>query len=212
MMKKIFILLIALTGIVVCQAQNNAQDILNKTSAAFTKAGGIEAKFRVQLSQSGKPMGTSAGTIRIKNDKFVMETQEGTTWFNGKTQWSYLSSSEEVNISNPTQEELQSINPYLLLNTYKKGYSCKLGTQQTYAGKQIYEIILLPTNRNNDISQITLYIQKQTYQPLYIEILQKNKSLNKIIVTGYRTKQNYPDKTFNFNKQKYPNAEEIDLR
>lgn len=211
-MKRIFFILFALTGIVFCQAQNEAQTILDKTSAVFADNRGIEAKFRLQISQSGKPAGETSGSLRIKNDKFVMETPDGTTWFNGKTQWSYLVSSEEVNISNPTQEELQSINPYLILNMYKKGFTCRLGNQQTFAGKQIYEITLTPANRNNDISHITLYIQKQTYQPLYIEVLQKNKNLSKITITGYRTKQKFPDKIFTFDKQKYPDAEEIDLR
>ena len=210
-MKHIFLILFALASLI-CQAQNNAQSILDKASASFENAGGVEAKFRIQLSQSGKPIGTNTGTIQIKNDKFVMETPESITWFNGKTQWSYLPSSNEVNISNPTQEELQSINPYLLLDTYKKGYTYKLGAQQTFAGKHIYEIILTSTNRNNDISQITLYIQKQSYQPLYIEVLQKNKSISKITVTEYRTKQKFPDKRFNFDRQKYSDAEEIDLR
>lgn len=54
-------------------------------------------------------VGQSAGVIELKGEKFVLKTDDGITWFDGKTQWSYLRSSDEVNISNPTGTELQAL-------------------------------------------------------------------------------------------------------
>ena len=66
-----------------------------------------------------------------------MDTPESITWFDGKTQWSYVVTSGEVNISNPTREELQTINPYLLLSTYKKGFTYELGKAK-HSGINLY--------------------------------------------------------------------------
>ena len=62
----------------------------------------------------------------MKGDKFLLETEGVTTWFDGRTQWSYLASSDEVNVSEPTLEELQSINPYSWLSLYKQDYKLKV--------------------------------------------------------------------------------------
>ena len=132
------------------------------------------------------------------------------SWFDGKTQWSYLESSEEVNVSNPTPEELQTINPYALLSIYKNGYNYKYAGTKSCNGKQGFEVILTPENKQ-DITSITLFVS-QTYQPLYIKVEQNNKSANEIIVTSYQTNQPLDNTTFKFDKKKFPNAEVIDLR
>lgn len=213
-MKKRLSLFITLAAVLsFCAAQENAKGILDKVSSVFTKDNGIQAEFKLQVTEQGRTKGDGRGTIRIKGDKFMMETPAGITWFNGKTLWSYLPSTDEVNISTPGREELQSINPYLLLNTYKKGFECTLGNKKTFQNKPVYEVTLTPVNsKNNDIACITIYIDKQTYRPLYIDVMQNNGLITKITVTGYLVKQTFADTLFVFDKKKYPDAEEIDLR
>jgi len=212
-MKKIYCILITLiASTALCFSQNDEKNILDKTSSLFSKSEGVRADFTIQVTQDNKHTDKMPGNIRINIGKFVLETPSGTTWFNGETQWSYIPSTEEVNISNPTEEELRFINPYLLLNTYNQGYSCQLGNKSTFEGKQIYEIKLKPESKNNDIRSIVLYIQKSTYHPLYIEVTQKDKTITKVTVANYQFKQNFPDSIFIFDKKKFPDAEEIDLR
>lgn len=88
----------------------------------FSQGGGIRAGFTVSAST-----GSSSGSICLKGDKFVLEAGGVTTWFDGHTQWSYLVSSDEVNVSEPTADELQSLNPYAWLSLYRNGYRAEVG-------------------------------------------------------------------------------------
>lgn len=203
-------ILFFLTGI--CEAQNDAKSILDKASSVFVKDNGVKAEFRLEVSDQGHAPHPIEGNICIDGDKFVMTTPQSITWFDGKTQWSYLPSSDEVNISNPTREELQTINPYLLLKMYKKGYHLSLGNATTFRGKPIHEVTLTPASSQNGISFISLYIDKQTSRPLLIEVMQNNGSLSKITITNYLIRQTFDNKIFVFDKKKYPDTEEIDLR
>ena len=118
-----------------------------------------------------------------------------------------------MNVSNPTQEELQQINPYTFLYMYQKGFSYKLGTVKTYGGKAVWEVILTAKDKKQDLERITLYVTKNTYEPLYILLQQRDQQTrNEITVTGYQTRLNYADSIFSFDKKQYPNAEIIDLR
>lgn len=201
-MKRTYLLTLALflSVSVFAQKDKQAREILDKTANTLQQAGGIRAAFG----------GTANGTLLLKGDQFYLNSGGVQSWFDGKTQWSYLKDSEEVNISNPTPEELQTINPYALLSIYKNGYNYKYAGTKNHNGKQGFEVILTP-EKKQDVASITLFVSK-TYQPLYIKVEQSNKSVNEIIVTSYQTNQSLDNATFRFDKKKFPNAEVIDLR
>lgn len=213
MMKYIFSVLIALLSWPVVAQQSQAKAVLDKAAEAFRKAGGIQAEFSVKYYDNGQFAGTSNGVIHLKGERFQLKTPEAATWFDGKTQWSYLESSEEVNITTPTQEELQSINPYTLLYMYQKGFSYKLGSVKSFGGKPVTEVVLTAINRKQDIASIILYVSPDTYQPVFILLQQRGgKNRSEITITGYKIGLNYPDTDFVFDRKQYPNAEIIDLR
>ena len=110
----------------------NANDILRKAAAAYENSNGISASFTMFTRSAGQNAGESfEGTIQMKGDKFTLVTPEALTWFNGTTQWTYVERNDEVNVTNPTGEELQFTNPALLLNSYKKGFTAAYKGEST---------------------------------------------------------------------------------
>ena len=215
MRKYIFSVLIALLSLPVIaqQQQSQAKAVLEKAAEAFKKAGGVRADFTLKALNDGRLEGRENGVIQLKGEKFMLKTSETTTWFDGKTQWSYMVRNDEVNVSTPTQEELQQINPYTFLYMYQKGFSYKLGTTKTFRGKAVWEVVLTARDKKQELERITLFVTKDTYEPLYILLQQRGQQTrNEITVTSYQTGQNYTDRVFTFDKKQYPNAEVIDLR
>lgn len=215
MKKYIFSVLIALLSLPVIaqQQQSQAKAVLDKTAEAFRKAGGVKAEFSVKAVTGGVTEGSESGTIELKGEKFVLKTGDVTTWFDGKTQWSYVTKNDEVNVSTPTQEELQQINPYTFLYLYQKGFSYKMGTAKTFRGKAVMEVVLTAKDKKQELERITLYVTKNNYEPLFISLRQRGQStVNEITVTDYQTGLKYADSDFVFNRKQYPTAEVIDLR
>ena len=208
MRKYIFSVLIALLSLPVIaqQQQSQAKVVLEKTAEAFKKAGGVRADFTLKAVNDGHLEGRENGIIQLKGEKFMLKTSETTTWFDGKTQWSYMVRNDEVNVSNPTQEELQQINPYTFLYMY-------LGTVKVYQGKAAWEVILTANDKKQELESITLYVTKSTYEPVYIQLQQRGqKTRNEITVTAYQIGLDYADHVFTFDRKAYPTAEVIDLR
>lgn len=213
MMKYIFSILIALLTLpVFAQKQAQAKLVLDKTADAFEAAGSVKADYSIQAFNKGNSLGTASGVIELKGDKFLLKTPETISWFDGKTQWSYLIANDEVNISTPTEAELQGMNPYALLYLYKKGFDYKFGTVTNFHDKPIYEILLVATDKKQDLSRIVLYVTKDLYQPVYIAVEQRDGSRSEITITGYQTGLKLDDSAFVFDKKQYPTAEVIDLR
>ncbi|MBQ5467166.1 MAG: hypothetical protein IIT60_07925, partial [Muribaculaceae bacterium] len=99
-MKKLFSLIFILAAISV-QAQN-ATAIFNKVVSTFKASGTVSASYS---------MNGSKGTIVMQGTKFRILANDVKSWFNGKTQWTYSDQTGEVNIIDPTSQELQMTNP-----------------------------------------------------------------------------------------------------
>ena len=213
MNKYIFSILLALLSLpVFAQKQTQAKLVLDKTAAAFEKAGGVKAEFTVQAFNKGRSVGVTNGTIELKGEKIFLKTSETISWFDGKTQWSYLTGSDEVNISTPTEAELQGLNPYAFLYLYKKGFDYELGKVDRFRDNGVYEVILRSANKKQELSHIVLYVMKDTYEPVYIKLDLRDGSRNEITINSYHTGLKLPDSVFVFDKKEYPTAEVIDLR
>ncbi len=77
----------------------------------------------------------------------------------------------------------------------------------------VWEVVLTARDKKQELERITLFVTKDTYEPLYILLQQRGQQTrNEITVTSYQTGQNYTDRVFTFDKKQYPNAEVIDLR
>lgn len=202
-MKHIYItclLLLSTFALANASQDNRAKTILDHTADAYRKAGGIHILFG----------GTQQGTLLLKGECFYLECGGVKSWFDGKTQWSYVEQNEEVTVSNPSPEELQSINPYALINSYATLFDYRYGTRHTINGKQGDEIILTPRQKG-DIRSIVLFISGK-FQPLYITINLSNGQTQEFRILSYKTRQAYTDDTFRFNPKHYPDAEVIDMR
>ncbi|MDR0895145.1 MAG: hypothetical protein LBN06_07610 [Prevotellaceae bacterium] len=201
-------------GILPLSAQTpKAREVIDRAAETFRKAGGIQAQFTVATYTGELLQESTTGTIRMKAEKFVLQSGGVQTWFDGHTQWSYLPDNNEVNISEPTEEELQSINPYSLLYIYKRGYNIKPGSDTQYNGQPAYVVQLDATGKKNDLRQIVLYVDPHDYRPLCIRMVQRGNDDRVVIqLTGYKTGESYPDSLFAFDEKAYPNVEIIDLR
>lgn len=212
-MKKIFLLLLFVCTLqnVAAQKDPQARKVLEATEKTFEKGKGISARFTAENFVNGQSQGSSTGTMKIKGQKFQLTTNDLITWFDGKTQWSYLKQNDEVNVSTPSASELQGMNPYAILNIYKKGfnYSVQKGTLR---GQGVYTVRLTAENQSNDIQEILLDVSQSNYTPFCIRFRQKNGNWTKIVVRDFKNQQKFNDQDFTFPKEAYPNAEVIDLR
>ncbi len=190
------------------QQADEARAVLDRTAAAFRSMGGVEMRFTARARE-----GTSQGVIRLQDTKFFLETDGTLTWFDGKTQWTYLADADEVNISTPTPEELQSLSPYSWLSLYETGYNLKLSSQGTDADKTTYKVVMNARRRDMDISCLIVYIDKASLRLEKVGLLYRgSKDAIVLIADSYKTGQHYADGYFRFDEAAHPTAETIDLR
>lgn len=198
-MKRICFLITTVLFSTITFAQT-AKSVLDRTAANITVKSGMQADFKMSGS-----MGSTSGTIAVKGKKFHATTPQAIVWFDGKTQWTYMKNNDEVNVTAPTEAQLQAINPYNFINLYKNGYDYTLNK----SGKD-YIVHLTASSKDKKIREMFITINKSTYHPTQVKLLQGTKWT--IFDISNLKKQNVPDSQFRFNAKDFPQAEVIDLR
>lgn len=192
----------------------SAEKVLDKAAAVYESSNGITATFAANIRYEKEGISESfEGTIQMKGDKFLLITPDMRTWYDGKTQWSYQVRREEVDIYNPSgDEELQVINPMILLRTYKKGFDFSYVGESTADNGKMADDVLLTSKGKNDIEKIEMQVEKATSFPVRITVIMKNGLRSVIRISKMQTGMNHPDQLFVFNPKDYPNVLENDLR
>lgn len=198
--------LISLIMVLFCinaTAQNadQAKKILDKTAAVVGNKNGASANFKM----SSEKIGTATGTIAIKGKKFQATTPKAIVWFDGKTQWSYLKSTNEVNITTPTEAKRMKMNPYTFITMYKSGYNMGVKT----SGNN-YVVHLTAQNKQRSVQELYVTVNKTKYTPVQVRMREGN-TWTTINVSNFKAAK-LPDSAFTFNAKDYPTAEVVDLR
>lgn len=195
-MKKLITILLALFTLTA--SAQTAKQVLDKTAALCT-SGAVQAKFTMK--------GQGSGTLVAQGNKFTLQSSAATIWFDGKTEWSLVSGSGEVNILEPTAKEIATMNPLNFINLYKSGYKQTLKTVGN-----TYEVHLLANKGGKSIKEAYIYVSKTSYKPTLIKLRTNSKDWTVITVNSFTQLGKKPDTYFRFSAKDHPNARVVDLR
>ena len=207
-MKGLFTCILCVLSLAV--SAQNARQILDDTSARIKQLGDIKANFTATSFSGTTEQARNNGTMLLQGKKMLLSTEDMKMWYNGKTMWSLIHESGEVNVSTPTEREMTNINPYSFLELYKKGYKLK-ARQTKLRNKEVYEVHLLARSANSNAQEIYVDVTKNDLTPLCIRIRQNN-DWSRISIHSLQGNQHFKEADFEFPKNEYPNVEIIDLR
>ena len=191
-------------------AETNGRKVLDTAAGKIRKSGNIRVDFNATSFNGTSEEGSIGGTLLLQGKKFQLTTPEMISWFDGKTEWTYLPENEEVNITEPTAKEIQAINPYVFLDLYKKGYDITM-RQSTLRGVATYEVHLVAKRSDMAAQELYIDVRQSDYMPLCVRVRQ-DRTWNRISIRNFSGKQKFTDADFIFPREKYPDAEIIDLR
>lgn len=204
-------LLIALTlmilGVAPTAAQGVAEVWLDK-AAEKLQYKGTEIMFRI--NEEGIRI---SGKLLIDSQKFVYDTDDMKIWYDGTTQWTLQMASgyNELYINNPSIEEQHSINPYLLLSSYKEYFTATDGGEKNLNGKPVHLVKLQANNKHQEAGSVNLYMTSDGTLA-QLEFIAQDGQLYKIEIRSMRSGLTFPKDTFTYQSNEYPADEVVDLR
>ena len=190
---------------------DNAKAVLDRTAKQIKASTPFEVEFTASTFSGTQEQGSLQGTLRMKGKKFSIASSNMACWYDGQTLWSLNKSSEEVNVSTPSDKEKQSMNPYMFVDLYKNGYSASM-KQVQLRNKDCHEVTLHASNAKKEVQEMIITIDKQTMLPLCVRMRQGSNRWIRISIFQYKSHMKFSDDMFTFYHKDFPQATVIDIR
>ena len=181
-----------------------ASEVLSSSIAALKKMKALEASFTATYNGA-----SSSGKMLLAGGAFRLTTPEMSTWFDGHTQWAYSPSAKEVNVSEPTFEELQQINPFAVLQSVQKQFTAR----RVKAPAGMSRVELTPSKgAKSQYAKVVLTVNDATRLPVQIDVTGTDGVTTAIKVNAIKEVKSPGAAAFRFPAKQYPGVEVIDLR
>lgn len=197
------------------QQDAKAKGILEKVTKTTQSYSSIEAKFSFEMNNPAqKIQEKSTGSIILKNKKYKLNIpQLGLeVTCDGKTIWTYMVKSNEVNISNLDEQTDDLMDPAKIFTIYERGFNYKFAGESVDAGVPVYSIELTPQKPTGEIQKILIMIDKQKMLIRGANMSGKDGNKYNVSVSQFITDGVYKDSDFVFDSKKYKDIEIVDMR
>lgn len=171
----------------------------------------IKTDFKLIMTVKGNPNPQYVnGVFTLKGSKFVLDMFQLKTYYNGVTQWSYVSQNNEVSITTPSEKDLSETNPMAILMAYSTKSLVSFST--AIKSPKNYCIEMIPNAKEKDLQKILVQINKTTNNPVSIKIFYKNGNVNMLSLTNFQRDVKVDDGFFVFIPSKIKGIHINDLR
>lgn len=201
-MKKLIILFAMLAGVFAPAHAETAESVLNSAAAQLSK-GSVTAAYTAK-----SPDGSVKGTLTMSGSRFMLDACDIKMWYDGKTLWAYSRRAGEVNISEPTPDELAEVAPLSIISAYRRAYTPRL----VNAPKGFKKVTLTASSRHANIKSITITLNAATMLPTALVVTASNGSTMTVTVTSAKKGNALPASSFTFPKASYKGVEIVDMR
>ncbi len=198
-------------------AEKKAKTILDEVSAKMKSYKSIKIEFNYRIESvdtknknAPTKVENKPGIMLIKGEKYNLNIAGQTIICDGKTMWTYIKDSKEVQIKTVDANNDEE-NPQKILTGYNANYKPKLIKEEVNGGKEVYVIDLVPL-KGKSFFRIRLIIDKNKKQIISSTVDQKDGSKIIYSIKSFVNDAPIPDTNFSFNKADYPGVEIIDMR
>lgn len=200
-----FFIVIAYFGIYgVTVAAESADAVLKRVASSINGANGISAAFTLDYGNQ-----KLSGTLKSEGKMFALQTSASSTWYDGKSMWTYNPKTNETTLMTPTPTEVAEANPLSIVNSYTSSFTAAFAKTQKKGSKTI---VLSPKSKNFGYKSVHVTIADGASVPSMIIVIPSSGQKMTVSITQVKMQQKFPSSTFAYPKSKYPKAEIVDMR
>lgn len=184
-------------------AQETASSFMNRVVNKLQQSKSLTAKYTAVADGHAQ-----SGLLTVCGDRFKLVSPSVSCWFDGTTQWTYSTAVGEINITTPTPEELQQVNPFAIIQAFRRSYTATVASQSD----SDVTLDLKAKEAKSDLRSALLTVDERTLMPKKVEISLANGQQMSITISDIKPGPVMGVESFKFNGKQYPGIRVVDLR
>lgn len=194
------------------RAEQMAKELLEKASAKIKSFRSMEVAFTYTMENTAMEVNESyTGKLVSKGDKYRMTLGDNVFISDGQTVWNYLDDLYEIHI-NYVENMEGGLTPTALLENFGDEYKSRFVKQETYKGKTVDIIDLVP-NAPQSFFKYRVALDASDHMILYTIAYDRHGGTYTYSLDRTSVNQNISDDLFVFKRTDFPaNVDIIDLR
>lgn len=187
-----------------------ATQFLDEVTKTTKSHKSIKADFSYTMeNKQSKINETKSGTLLLSGEKYKLIVAGQTVICDGKTIWTYIKESNEVQINDVDAKE-DALTPSRLLSSYSN-YKSRIIKEKSQPDPNTESVELIP-NVVKNFTKAILIVDKNKKQVKSFILYDKNGNTFTYKVTNYQTDIPVSNADFAFVASKFPGVEVIDMR
>ncbi|MCK0131006.1 outer membrane lipoprotein carrier protein LolA [Flavobacteriaceae bacterium F08102] len=188
----------------VAQGEFKAKKLLDEVSEKIKAYENIYIEFKYKLENTEESVHQETrGNVTLKGDLYNVNFLGTNQIFDGKKTYTIITEDEEVNVSDASDDEEDTITPSKFFSFYENGFTYKWDKLENLNGRKIQFVYLRPIDSNSDIDYIRLGIDVKTKHIYKLIETGKNGTVTTLTVTAFKTNQRLSNSLFSFDETKY---------
>ena len=186
------------------EAAPSAREVLDKAVAKLSKASSVNCAFSITSGNE-----RINGSFKSSGHKFKLESPVGITWYDGKIMWTSNKKSKEITLVNPSSQEVNEVNPFAYLNSWKSKYRIGFSRRKDNSN---YLVVLNPIDPADNVKAVEVTVDKKTFLPKRFIIRDKNDRRTTVMLSSLTLQAKNPDNTYVCPVERMADYEVVDLR
>jgi len=201
MKKYLFLLFVAFTTIGFGQ---NAKKLLDQVAEKVKSYDNIYIEFEHKIDNAEANIHqANNGDATLKGDLYHFNYLGVEQFFDGDKIYMVVHEDEEVVIKQPNSEDDSTLTPSKMFTFYEKGFTYEMDIVQKVNGKKMQFVKLTPTDKESELSNVLVAINKKTKHIYKVIETGKDGTVTTYTINKFITNQKISDALFTFDRKSF---------
>ena len=207
-MRKAVFMFVSLLSVAAFSQQMDAVAFINKVMETLKADAVVEMSYDYKVyDDEGRELQGDSGTMMLDGTRYLLLMEDMKVWCDGKSQWSYMESVDEIYITDAASDEAQNMSPLFIMESCRDGYASSV----VFGGNEAV-VTLVAQDAEGVVDKVEFVADSNRCTLKSMKVFLSGQGYIVIGLNGYKANCKVDDSVFECPVKEFKSAVVVDMR